>query len=105
MTATSQCFEPLRGSAPCRRPVFVRDVGNGLLEVSHNTLALLGLAVVATLVFVAGQRRHAPQAETQALGWLQARHEARAEPDGDLLRRSWPSPTRSRRATAADPND
>ena len=30
--------------------VFIRDVGHGLLEISHNTLALLGLAVVAVLV-------------------------------------------------------
>ena len=35
--------------------VFVRDVGNGLLEVSHNSLALLGLAVVIAVVFVAGR--------------------------------------------------
>ena len=29
--------------------VFARDVGQGLLEVSHNTLALLGLLAVATI--------------------------------------------------------
>jgi hypothetical protein len=28
----------------------VRDVGHGLLEISHNVLALVGLAVVAALV-------------------------------------------------------
>jgi hypothetical protein len=57
--------------------VFLRDVGHGLLEVSHNTLALVGLA--------GGRRcwcsppgsadvRH--QAEVKALEWLQGRHEA-----------------------------
>jgi hypothetical protein len=35
--------------------VFLRDVGHGLLEISHNTLALLGLAVVAVAVFAAGR--------------------------------------------------
>ena len=31
--------------------VFLRDVGQGLLEVSHNTLALLGLLVLGIGVF------------------------------------------------------
>ena len=31
--------------------VFLRDVGHGLLEVSHNMLALLGLLVVAAALF------------------------------------------------------
>ena len=30
--------------------VFLRDVGQGLLEVSHNTLALFGLIVMAALI-------------------------------------------------------
>ena len=30
--------------------LFVKDIGNGLLVVSHNTLALVGLAVMAVLV-------------------------------------------------------
>ena len=57
--------------------VFLQDVGHGLLEVSHNMLALLGLLLVAAAVFVFGRAdlRHA--VETTALGWLQARHEAR----------------------------
>jgi hypothetical protein len=44
--------------------VFLRDVGYGLLEVSHNTLALVGLVLVAVLLFIAGQRelRHVPKA-------------------------------------------
>ena len=31
---------------PARAGVFLRDVGHGLLEVSHNSLALLGPVVV-----------------------------------------------------------
>ena len=39
----------LRSSANRSVTVFARDVGNGLLEVSHNSLALLGLITVALL--------------------------------------------------------
>ena len=56
--------------------VFLRDAGHGLLEVSHNTLALVGLAVVAAALFVAGRDDIRHTVETQALGWLQARHDA-----------------------------
>jgi soluble lytic murein transglycosylase-like protein len=58
--------------------VFLRDVGHGLLEISHNTLALLGLAVVAVLVFAAGRAELRQQVEVMALEWLQDRHEASA---------------------------
>jgi soluble lytic murein transglycosylase-like protein len=54
--------------------VFVRDVGQGLLEVGHNALALLGLAVVATLVFAVGRDDLRTQAEKAAYEWLQTRH-------------------------------
>ncbi|MCK6432116.1 MAG: lytic transglycosylase domain-containing protein [Burkholderiaceae bacterium] len=57
--------------------VFLRDVGAGLLEVSHNSLALLGLCVVAAIVFTAGRPDLRISIERQALDWLQARHEAR----------------------------
>ncbi len=60
--------------------VFLRDAGNGLLEVSHNSLALVGLVVVAAVMFVLGQSDIRHGVETSMLGWLQARHEARADP-------------------------
>lgn len=59
--------------------VFLRDVGNGLLEVSHNMLALVGLLVVALSVFAAGHADLRASVEQQALDWLQQRHSARAE--------------------------
>jgi len=75
--------------------VFVGDVGRGLLEVSHNTLALVGLAAIASAVFVLGRADIRGQVEVAAFQWLQTRHEARelasaenrmlaevAEPDG-----------------------
>lgn len=82
--------------------VFVRDVGHGLLEISHNTLALVGLAVVATLIFALGRAELRQQAEVLALDWLQARHEARSLQAGDLLAAIGEADAVTR-ATAVDP--
>jgi hypothetical protein len=84
--------------------VFLKDVGHGLLEVSHNTLALIGFALVTVLVFGAGRAdlRHA--AETEVLSWLQQRHEARAEP-AQLLAMQLSEPDAISRATAVDPRE
>ena len=85
--------------------VFLRDVGHGLLEVSHNSLALLGLAVVAIVLFAAGRAdlRHAMEAET--LNWLQARHQARLQPVADAQELDLAEPDAIARATAVDPKD
>lgn len=84
--------------------VFVRDVGNGLLEVSHNGLAFIGLTVVAAAAFMVGHGNLRHDLETSALGWLQERQEARAERDGDLLF-SLAEPGAIARATAVDPRE
>ena len=93
--ASSACVSSTR--------VFLRDVGAGLLEVSHNSLALLGLVVVGVALFASGREEVRTLAERHALDWLQARQEAR-EPD---LRESQPEPEPGAvaRATAADPKD
>ena len=85
--------------------VFLRDVGHGLLEVSHNSLALLGLAVVGIALFAAGRAdlRHALEAET--LTWLQARQEARLEPATEAPEPDFGEPDAIARATAVDPKD
>ncbi|UUX94596.1 lytic transglycosylase domain-containing protein [Aquabacterium sp. J223] len=82
--------------------VFVRDVGHGLLEVGHNTLAVVGLTVVALLAFTAGRDDLRHSAEEMAYGWLQARQEAKAERNGDLLF-ALAENSAVTRATAADP--
>ena len=84
--------------------VFVRDVANGLLEVSHNSLAFVGLAVVAIVAFFGSQQDMRKSVETAALGWLKERHEVRAESDGNLLV-ALAEPTAVARATAVDPAD
>ncbi|CAD5372077.1 Lytic transglycosylase domain-containing protein [Rubrivivax sp. A210] len=65
--------------------VFTEDVGRGLLEVSHNTLALVGLAAIAVLVFTLGRADIRHEAEVLALQWLQTRHEAREQDSGNVL--------------------
>ena len=83
--------------------VTLRDIGNGMLEVSHNTLALLGLVLVAVLMFASGwaDLRHA--AEEHTFAWLKARQDARAEPVVETLAAQLSEPTAIERATASDP--
>jgi hypothetical protein len=84
--------------------VFVRDIGRGLLEVSHNTLALVGLAAVAVLVLALGRPDLRHQVETVAFEWLHQRHEAREEANGNLLA-VVAEPEAVARATAANPKE
>ena len=82
--------------------VFARDVGHGLLEISHNTLALVGLAVIAAAILAGGRADLRQQIEVLALDWLQTRHEERAVASGDVLAAT-ADPAAVARATAADP--
>lgn len=81
--------------------VFAGDVGRGLLQVSHNTLALVGLAAVAVLVFALGRADVRQQVEVVALDWLQMRHEERELASGNLLA-AFAEPEAVTRATAAN---
>ena len=84
--------------------VFLRDTGNGLLEVGHNSLALIGLIVVAAAAFVAGQTDLRHSIETEAFGWLQARQDERTDP-AELAATALAEPDAVSRATAAHPKD
>ena len=97
-------FQDARDAAARSSAVFLRDVGHVLLEVSHNGLALLGLVIVAIVLFVGGRAdlRHA--AESRALDWLRARHDARVEGTA-LALADLGEPDAVSRATAADPRD
>ena len=81
--------------------VFLRDVGAGLLEVSHNSLALLGLLVVGAAIFAGGRVEIRSMVERHALDWLLARQEARDPRVADL--QPEPEPDAVARATATDP--
>ena len=86
--------------------VFIADVGRGLLVVSHNTLALLGLVLVAVALFAASRADLRHQVELEFLGWLQARQEARVEPAAPQAWWAEAGPVDAvARATAADPKD
>lgn len=82
--------------------LFAKDIAQGLLVVSHNTLAVLGLGVVALLMTITGQHALRHRIEDLALGWLNARMEVRAETDGDTLI-AYSEPDAVARATATDP--
>jgi hypothetical protein len=87
--------------------VFLRDAGHGMLEVGHNSLALLGLLILGTALFAFGRPDFSHAIEAQTLSWLQARQEARldatagaANTEPDLGQ-----PDAILRATASDPKD
>ena len=84
--------------------VFVRDVGRGMLEVSHNTLALVGLIALTLGLFAGGRSEIRHQIEQVALDWLQTRQEARDTASGNVLV-SVSEPSAVSRATAADLKD
>ena len=81
--------------------VFAADVGHGLLEVSHNTLALVGLAAVAVLVVALGRADMRGAFEVQALEWLQTRQEQRDLASG-AVQAQIAEPDAVARATAAN---
>lgn len=97
----------------CR--MVVRDIGQGLLVVSHNTLALVGLLVLAGALIGMGREDTRLALEDWAFGWLQQRQEARADSDepvsGDLGERLEVATAKvaeasaAERATAANPRD
>ena len=84
--------------------VFLRDVGQGLLEVSHNTLALFGLIVMAALIFALGRADVRDTVEQHAFGWLQASKEARTPADASILA-GMTELDAVARATAANPKE
>ncbi|GAP36883.1 lytic transglycosylase domain-containing protein [Piscinibacter sakaiensis] len=92
----------LKDAAARSATVFVKDVGHGLLEVSHNTLALLGLVLVSLLLFGATRADLRHQVEAKVFGWLQARHEARQDPSV-LVAAQLSEPEAILRTTAVDP--
>jgi uncharacterized membrane protein len=83
--------------------VFAKDVGHGLLEISHNGLAFVGFLVLAAAVFAFGRPELRHAVEVQALGWLQARQEARLEASPEAFLDSLIEPEAISRATATDP--
>jgi soluble lytic murein transglycosylase-like protein len=92
--------------AACRSiVVFVGDVGRGMLVISHNTLALLGLLLVAAVLFAAGVDDVRVSAELQFFNWLQARQVARVTEPAEEIENPVIEPNAVARATAIDPKE
>jgi hypothetical protein len=107
MTALQNLLSSLqsaRRSAADSVTVFLRDVGHGLLEVSHNTLALVGLVSVGILLFMMSHRDLRIGLEQRTLNWLQARHDARTEGTMEAMA-AFNEPGAIARATASDPKE
>jgi hypothetical protein len=105
MTALRLCWNSLKKAAlACTQGglVFARDVGHGMVAVSHNTLALVGLMLVSVAVVLVSQGELRVSLERQAFGWLLARHEARLDPS-QLIAQELSEPEAVSRATALDP--
>ena len=100
MTAIAK-LRAVSGACHTSLRVFLRDVGAGLLDVGHSSLALVGLCVVGTSLFVASHEDLRTEFERHALDWLRLRAEAR-EPGGTQV--APPEPDAVARATAADPD-
>jgi soluble lytic murein transglycosylase-like protein len=89
--------------------LFLLDVWGGLRVVSHNALAMLGLAAVATVLFLAGRADVRTTMEAQALGWLSERAALRdgtvitAASDEDEEDLAMAEPDAIQRATAINP--
>ncbi len=76
---------------------FVTDVTNGFLEITHNSFALIGLAVAFVAITLTARPDLRQAGEEQLMNWLQERQVAAigmpVEPDA------------SERATAGNPKD
>jgi hypothetical protein len=89
MTAPGSIFKGLR--------VFASDVVNGFFEITHNGMALLGIAVVFGIFTLTVRPDLREAGESRLAGWLQARQ---ADALGLL-----PDLTAIGRATALDPGE
>ncbi|KDB52377.1 lytic transglycosylase catalytic subunit [Sphaerotilus natans subsp. natans DSM 6575] len=87
--------------------MFVSDLGNGLMVVSHSSLAVIGLAVLAAAFVIGGRADVRGLLEERALDWLVSRQEARSI-DETLDTASLLGPgdiSAVDRATAIDPSE
>jgi Transglycosylase SLT domain len=93
--------------APLR--VFAQDAAQGLLLVSHNGLAMVGLSAIAVALVAMGRPDMRQDAEQWVYGWLHERHgtammTSAAAPDA-VLESARIDTLPAANATAADPAD
>jgi hypothetical protein len=91
--------------------VFVSDVVEGVRRVSHNALAMLGLAAVVGALFLMGRADVRFDLESQALSWLMERASTRAgnvagaAGDNNVELLAMAEPEAIQRATAINPSE
>jgi Transglycosylase SLT domain len=105
MTAFARSLASLaNGARRAGRPVvvFFKDAGQGLLDVSHSSLALVGLTVVGLSLFLASRPDMRHLLERETFGWLQSRQVARVDADPSVVV-ALAEPDAVQRATAVDP--
>lgn len=79
-----------------------RDIGQGFFEVTHNSFALLGLALVFAVAALMARPDLRDASELQLMTWLQQRQEkALTASSAELV----PEPTAVERVTASNPKD
>lgn len=93
---------PSRNLATVVRTVF-SDVTEGFLEIIHNSLALLGIAVALTIIVLTARPDWRHNGEAQLRAWLVERQEA-LEADNAVATLS-AEPDAIDRATAVNPKD
>jgi len=81
--------------------IVMKDIGQGLLLISHNALAVLGLGLVAVAVVFGTQPALRNSVEHHALAWLTERHEARLDSGASDTLVS-PEPHAAQRVSAID---
>jgi soluble lytic murein transglycosylase-like protein len=102
MTARYDVTHALARRTGAAISLFIKDIGHGLLVVSHNTLALVGLLVLALLLMFYSQAELRHRVEAEVYDWLETRIGERAEAEGNALV-GLSEPDAASRATAADP--
>ena len=100
MTALHHPLEPTRyqrASNSFRHAV--KDIVQGFFEISHHSVALLGLALAFALVMLAARPDLRQTGESQLISWLEQRREAAVGYVEPI------EPTAIDRATASNPKD
>ncbi len=97
MTASGKVARVARANAARALRTFAADVAQGFFEITHNGLALVGVAVVVALAALTARPDLRQAGESQLMSWLQERQVAALGmvPDLDAIDR----------ATAANPKD
>ena len=99
--AAAACTRRIAQQAAASVRVTAQDVWNGLVAVSGNALALLGLATLLVVALAVARPDLRHEVEVHTLGWLKDRLEARQLADGDLAG-LLAEPEAVARATAAE---